>query len=387
MGGTKRTNNDPKDASASKKQRQQTPVQLLSQIIMMTRTFTKTSMEKKTVEDYAKLLDEQLDNVIGVAEELYAAYADDFREDSVHDVLCRAAGFKPKNGTSPAEWKSVGYAEWKESHEALEELKIVLMEAETPKKTPKKSAKNVTFAEEEEAEGDPSVPEAEAEGGHPGDPGQSTSKGLTPKSLSNDKELLEWAKKALAGEGGGQGPTRSLASGMTKTTRDLSLYDMPTMGSMASGLYFEENSHGVPTLKKTQKMSFERWCEWNGNLSDRIEVIEERRDYRTYTSHLIAFREQRVPWEVILAADTETREMIKSGELNGYGDPRILQRFLTKFRDVGGGGGGGTPRTPRNPNKLKVDWVKLGLCKFWNTKGRCAKGNDCDFKHEKPPRT
>jgi len=158
------------------------------------------------------------------------------------------------------------------------------------------------------------------------------------------------------------------------------------MQSVAAGLFFEESSSGMPTLKKTPKMTFQRWSEYNNALSDRIESMEERKAYRAYTGHLVTFREQGVSWDLILVADTETREMVKTGELDGFGDPRVLARLLTQFRDAesgsgGSGGGGGSRKRLKN-----VDWKKLGLCKFWNLNGKCKKGSDCDFKHEKPPK-
>ena len=370
------------DGEPAAKRRQQTPVQLLAQIVMMTRSFTKAKMEKKTEVEFKKLLGEQLDNVIGLAEELYGGFTDDFREDSVHDVLSRVCGFVPKTGEVAASWKPQDFDDWQTSHESLEELRIILSEAATPAKKP---------------------PESPRKGGAPVRPptvGDATGKGadkapsadkhaapvhidvdLTPGDLGKDPRLLAWAKSIFEGQQKVQAPGG--ASGET-SKNTLSVFDFPTMKSISSGLYFEESASGVPELKKTPKMSFERWNEWSNNCCDRMDSVEERQDYRMYTTHLVTFKEQKVPWDTIMTADAETREMIKNGELSGFGDPRVLSRLLTKFRTVESDAGPRGPRLPKGPKGGKVDWVKLGLCKFWNLKGRCAKGNDCDFKHEKP---
>ena len=113
-------------------------------------------------------------------------------------------------------------------------------------------------------------------------------------------------------------------------------------------------------------------------MCDSLSDADVRKSYRNYTNIVVGFSKD-IPWGVLSGIDADVRGMIKSGELDGFDDLRIMQRFMMRVRSTGGGGGGGG----KDPNN-KVDWKALGICKFFNSKKGCSKGAKCPFKHEKP---
>mmetsp|Transcript_15698 Transcript_15698/g.18916 ORF Transcript_15698/g.18916 Transcript_15698/m.18916 type:complete len:333 (-) Transcript_15698:337-1335(-) len=331
----------------------------------MTRDFTKPRMAKKSEEDFKVELGKQLDNAVMVADELYHAYADDFREDLVNDALCRVAGFVPKDKDVAASWPPMNHEEWCDAHATLEELKEQLGSAETPVKTKKRSilkTDRVSFADESGDE----KSDADEDGG-------TGKQGPTPAELAANQLLVEQAKARIAGAtppADENGQAGGLASGKL----DWSRFDLPEGRVTSSGFFFDANASGVPTLSKRECMTFERWLEWSGHVCDDTNDRVLRKAYRNYVNIVVGYSKE-IPWSVLSKVDQDIRAMIKSGELDGFDDLRIVQRFMMKLRPGGSKKPGGGKDGP--------DWKALGVCKFFNSKKGCSKGDKCPFKHEK----
>jgi hypothetical protein len=103
--------------------------------------------------------------------------------------------------------------------------------------------------------------------------------------------------------------------------------------------------------------------------------------YRAYVANLVQLKEApnvAASWDPVLREfDAENRDMIKSGELTGFGDPRIMQRFWSGGKWIQRNNkspkGPKSPKNPRDTSKIP--------CDFHKKPGGCKKGADCDFKH------
>ena len=200
--------------------------------------------------------------------------------------------------------------------------------------------------------------------------------GVTPDELGKDLELLRLAKEKLATEREARTEDSPVVPGKDSTV-DWGMFNLPVTKSSGCGLIFEESASGVPELKRRKKMTFERWVEWNMNLTDRLPDLNTKRAYRAYVSLVVRFNST-ASWNVVAEIDEEVRDMVLGKELSGFDDPRILDRFIVKLRmNTMDGGGDPNDGGRKRPRKRKFSKV----CDYYKTPEGCKKGDKCNFKH------
>ena len=370
------------------------PQSLIRRFLLLTKDLR--TKEGWTVEKATSQLANQIEFICDL-DEYYPVNKeddDDPRPDLVTTVLT-SIGFvwTARTGSDRdrerAKWDTTGltFEQWQGHVESLQELSEELRRdkyGNTP------TTRRVSFADDSEDDG-PEKPggkgkrkrgeEAEGSAEAPTE-GERPREGPTPADLAANAALLRAAKEAMMG-----GPADTDAGGASGN-KPVN-YDLPQSRSMASGLFFEEGSSGVPELKKRKKMSFDRWSEYNGHLCDGIVDVPARKAYRNYLALITRFytNSSGSKWNSLLDADEEHREMIRTGELDGFDDRKIMERLLSNpalMSTGGGGGGGGGGRKGKggNKDKGKGAFDKANTpCRFHKSPAGCKKGDNCDFKH------
>ena len=378
--------------------RRSNPQSLIRRFLLLTKDLRKK--EGWTVEMAARQLANQIEFITDL-DEFYPVNKeddDDPRPDLVSEVLTgigfvwtRTAGDRDKE---TATWNTTGltYERWQEHVASLQELSEELRRdkyGNTPTRPRTSSRVRFDLDTDDDEESPTPEPTSTKDKGKrkrgeeeptPGEGGERSADGPSPADLAANAELMRAAKEALQG-----GPQETSARGASGERTPVN-YDLPQSRAMASGLFFEEGSSGVPELKKRKKMSYARWSEYNGHLADRIADAVERKAYRSYTALVTRFytNSKGEKWVTLLDVDEEVRDMIRSGELDGFDDSRILERFLSEpaLMSTGGGGGGGRKPKGAGRDKGKGGADKANTpCRFHKSPAGCKKGDNCDFKH------
>lgn len=379
--------------------RKTSPQTLIRRLLLLTRGL---SIEAGwTVEKAAATLANQIEFACDL-DEYYPVNKDDeddARPDLVSSVLAEIGFVWERNDgvrdPSEAKWNTEGltHAVWLQHVDSLKELAQELLR-DKHGNTP--AQRGVRFADEPSGgagtrgskRGRDEVDLSEAETEKNKDSSEEVVnplEKLTPAELAANEKLMAAARAAMEGV-----PTESGKGGASGNGRvELELhvlpppvsYDLPQTRSCASGLFFEEGASGVPELKKRKKMSFDRWSEYNNHLCDLIVDVTARKAYRSYVALLVRFYVTTggSKWNILLDLDEEIREMVKSQELDGFDDRRIMERFLSRpellTKGSKGGGGRDGGRTKGGKDKSQIP------CRFFKTPAGCKKGDNCDHKH------